>query len=170
LARVGWRARAEFGVPMVVQGESMKRVLDKVDEKILAQLTENARLSHNDIALSVNLSRNAVRLRIERLERDGFIRGYTIKTGVATPESEPIRALMFVYRKDRMRGLDVLRHARSVREVVACDVMSGELDIVLHIEATTSDRVHRLWEEISALPEVLNTVTSFVLTRAKSSV
>jgi Lrp/AsnC family transcriptional regulator, leucine-responsive regulatory protein len=170
LGRAGWRARAEFGAPMVVQGESMKRVLDKVDEKILAQLTENARLSHNDIALSVNLSRNAVRLRIERLERDGFIRGYTIKTGVATPESEPIRALMFVYRKDRMRGLDVLHHVRTVREVVACDVMSGELDIVLHIEATTSVRVHKLWEEISALPEVLNTVTSFVLTRAKSSV
>ncbi|MFC5430695.1 Lrp/AsnC family transcriptional regulator [Paraburkholderia sp.] len=148
----------------------MKRILDKVDEKILAQLTENARLSHNDIAGSVNLSRNAVRLRIERLERDGFIRGYTIRPGGATPDSQPIRALMFVYRKDRMRGLDVLRHVRSVREVVACDVMSGELDIVLHIEAPTSDRIHKLWEEIAALPEVLNTVTSFVLTRSKNTV
>ncbi|TKC87678.1 Lrp/AsnC family transcriptional regulator [Trinickia terrae] len=147
----------------------MKRVLDKVDEKILAQLTENARLSHNDIAASVNLSRNAVRLRIERLERDGYIRGYTIKSGHAAPESEPIRALMFVYRKDRMRGIDVLVHVRSVPEVVACDVMSGELDIVLHIEAATSDHIHKLWEEIAALPGVLNTVTSFVLTRSKDS-
>ncbi|SAL63476.1 AsnC family transcriptional regulator [Caballeronia arvi] len=147
----------------------MKRVLDKVDETILAQLTEDARLSHNEIARSVNLSRNAVRLRIERLERDKFIHGYTIKSGVAALESGSIRALMFIYRKDRMRGIDVLRYVRSVREVVACDVMSGELDVVLHIEATTPDRVHKLWEEISALPEVLNTVTSFVLTRAKCS-
>jgi Lrp/AsnC family leucine-responsive transcriptional regulator len=147
----------------------MKRVLDKVDDRILAQLAENARLSHNDIAITVNLSRNAVRLRIERLERDGFIRGYTIRKGAATPESEPIRALMFVYRKDRMRGGDVLRYVRSMREVVTCDVMSGDIDIVLHVEAASVDRIHKLWDEISALPEVLNTVTSFVLTRAKDA-
>jgi Lrp/AsnC family transcriptional regulator, leucine-responsive regulatory protein len=146
----------------------MKLVLDKVDEKILIQLTDNARLSHNDIANSVNLSRNAVRTRIERLERDGFIRGYTIKKGLPTTDLEPIRALMFVYRKDRMRGNDVLRYVRSVQEIVTCDVMSGELDIVLHVAATSVDRIRRLWDEISALPEVLNTVTSFVLTRTKT--
>ncbi len=59
----------------------MKRVLDKVDEKILDELTRHARLAHNEIGLKVNLSRNAVRLRIERLERDGYIRGYTIVKG-----------------------------------------------------------------------------------------
>lgn len=147
----------------------MKRVIDRVDEKILARLAENARLSHNDIGITVSLSRNAVRLRIERLERDGFIRGYTIRTGSATPNSEPIRALMFVYRKDRMRGGDVLAYVRSVHEVLTCDVMSGDLDIVLHVEAASVDRIHKLWDEISALPEVLNTVTSFVLTRAKEA-
>lgn len=145
----------------------MKRVLDRIDEKILEQLTENARLSHNDIAASVNLSRNAVRIRIERLERDGYILGYTIRSCLSEPETDPIRALMFVYRKDRMRDGDVFRYVRSVAEVVACDVMSGELDIVLHIEARNSARIHRLWEEISALPGVLNTVTSFVLTSSK---
>ncbi|WP_230953599.1 MULTISPECIES: Lrp/AsnC family transcriptional regulator [Burkholderia cepacia complex] len=145
----------------------MKRVLDRVDTKILTLLTENARLSHNDIAASVNLSRNAVRLRIERLERDGHIRGYTVRRGSPLADAVPIRALMFVYRKDRMRGADVIGHVRTVPEVVACDVMSGELDVVLHIEAASSERIHKLWEEVAALQGVLNTVTSFVLTRSK---
>lgn len=50
----------------------MKRTLDKVDERIIEELTRNSRLAHNDIALKVNLSRNAVRLRIERLSETGI--------------------------------------------------------------------------------------------------
>ncbi|AOJ31859.1 Lrp/AsnC family transcriptional regulator [Burkholderia metallica] len=147
----------------------MKRGLDRVDTKILSLLTEKARLSHNVIAMSVNLSRNAVRLRIERLERDGYIRGYTIRHGSPEADSAPIRALMFIYRKDRMRGGEVIAYVRTVPEVVACDVMSGELDVLLHIEATSPERIHKLWEEVAALQGVLDTVTSFVLTRSKDS-
>jgi Lrp/AsnC family transcriptional regulator, leucine-responsive regulatory protein len=146
----------------------VKRTLDRIDEKILLRLTENARLSHNEIASSVSLSRNAVRLRIERLERDGFIRGYTLMSTAAMSGEEVIRALIFVYRRDRMRSAEVIKHVRSIQDVVVCDVMSGELDLVLHIEASSASRIHQIWTEISALPEVLNTVTSFVLTRAKA--
>ncbi|WP_040069686.1 Lrp/AsnC family transcriptional regulator [Pseudomonas batumici] len=145
----------------------MKRVLDKVDEKILEELTRNARLAHNDIAVKVNLSRNAVRLRIERLERDGYIKGYTIVKGAPSSEVGPINALIFVYRKDRMRGADVVRSIVAMPEIISCNVMSGDLDIVLTVEASSSDRIHRVWNDISALPGVLNTVTSFVLSCTK---
>ncbi|MCW1244012.1 Lrp/AsnC family transcriptional regulator [Pseudomonas sp. SAICEU22] len=145
----------------------MKRVLDKVDEKILDELTRHARLAHNEIGLKVNLSRNAVRLRIERLERDGYIRGYTIVKGTPAAEAGPIRALVFVYRKDRMRDAEVVRSVATMPEVTSCNVMSGDLDIVLTVEALNSDRIHKVWSEISALPGVLNTVTSFVLSCTK---
>ncbi|CAL9346633.1 hypothetical protein SUDANB1_00375 [Streptomyces sp. enrichment culture] len=52
--------------------------MDGTDEKIIAELTRNARISHSDLAGKVLLSRNAVRQRIERLERQGHIAGYTI--------------------------------------------------------------------------------------------
>jgi hypothetical protein len=41
-------------------------------------LTRNGRISHSELASKVLLSRNAVRQRIERLEREGHIAGYTI--------------------------------------------------------------------------------------------
>ncbi|AKK00513.1 MULTISPECIES: Lrp/AsnC family transcriptional regulator [Pseudomonas] len=145
----------------------MKRVLDKVDEKILEALTRNARLSHNDIAMKVNLSRNAVRLRIERLERDGYVRGYTIVKGMPSNDTGPIKALIFVYRKERMRDAEVVRCVVSMPEVISCNVMSGDWDLVLTVEAINADRIHKVWAEISALPGVLNTVTSFVLSSAK---
>ncbi|AXI60047.1 AsnC family transcriptional regulator [Pseudomonas kribbensis] len=145
----------------------MKRTLDKVDEKILEELTWNSRLAHNDIAMKVNLSRNAVRLRIERLERDGYIKGYTIVKGSAFSEHPPIRALVFVYRQDRMRGAEVVRFVAGIPEVVACNVMSGDLDIVLTVEATSSDRINKVWADIASLPGVMDTVTSFVLSHTK---
>ena len=64
----------------------MKRILDPLDERIIAELTRNARAAHAELAAKVNLSRNAVRQRIERLERDGAIQGYTIRLGEGEPE------------------------------------------------------------------------------------
>ncbi|MDG4909933.1 Lrp/AsnC family transcriptional regulator [Mesorhizobium sp. M1A.F.Ca.IN.020.06.1.1] len=141
----------------------MKRLLDRADERILMELTRNARISHADLAARVNLSRNAVRQRIERLERDGLIRGYTIIAGEGRIASSTIAALMFVYRNDRMRGGDVIQALRRIPEVVACDVMSGEFDLVVRVEATEADRTRQIWQEISALPGVRDTLTAFAL-------
>jgi DNA-binding Lrp family transcriptional regulator len=68
-----------------------------------------------------------------------------------------------VYRYDRMRGQEVLQALRAIPEVLQCDVMSGEFDLMLRVGASSPQRVHKVWTEIAALPGVENTVTSFVL-------
>ena len=72
-------------------------------------------------------------------------------------------ALIFVYRQDRLRGAEVLNALRRIPEIVSCDVMSGEFDIVLRLEASAADRVRAIWQEIAAMPGVQNTLTSFAL-------
>ena len=52
--------------------------LDEIDKKIVSLLTENARMSYVDIAKEVNISRVAVKARIESLEQEGIIEQYTI--------------------------------------------------------------------------------------------
>lgn len=141
----------------------MKRILDPLDDRILAELTANARIAHAELGTKVNLSRNAVRQRIERLERDGVIQGYTLKVGEGRRAAALISAVIFVYRHDRMRGEEVLRDLRAIPEVTQCDVMSGEFDLMLRVEAATPDRVHGVWRQIAGIPGVANTVTSFVL-------
>lgn len=47
--------------------------LDQIDRLILAALTENARIPLVALAAQVHLSRNAVKQRIERMERQGMI-------------------------------------------------------------------------------------------------
>ncbi|MBK5542221.1 Lrp/AsnC family transcriptional regulator [Pseudomonas sp. TH05] len=141
----------------------MKRILDPLDERIIAELRLNARAAHAELAAKVNLSRNAVRQRIERLERDGAIQGYTVREGEGRQASATINAVIFVYRYDRMRGAEVLQALRAMPQVTQCDVMSGEFDLMLRVGAASAQGVHKVWNDIAALPGVENTVTSFVL-------
>src|SRR6187551_322691 len=51
--------------------------LDRIDRNILAALARDARLSANELAGEVGLSKTPVQARVRRLEKDGFIRGYS---------------------------------------------------------------------------------------------
>ena len=141
----------------------MKYLLDRVDEQILCALQSNARASHAELSGKVNLSRNAVRVRIERLEREGFIKGYTIVRGDGEDDSHITTALMFVYRQDRMRGGEVIHALRKIPEVVACDVMTGDFDLLVRVESPHADRIRQIWQLISELPGVRDTLTAFAL-------
>ena len=135
--------------------------LDQIDQKIFAELSKNARISHAELATKVLLSRNAVRQRIDRMERHGHIQGYTVVAG-ATGQS-PVSAFLMVYRKDRVRGADVISALRSIPEIILCDVVSGDFDLLLRVEARTLARVQEIWEQVAALPGVTNTVTALTL-------
>ncbi|NEJ11257.1 winged helix-turn-helix transcriptional regulator [Rhizobium leguminosarum] len=123
----------------------------------------NARTSHAELSAKVNLSRNAVRVRIERLEREGFIKGYTIITGDGATSRNVTTALVFVYRHDRMRGGDVIQALRKIPEVVACDVMTGDFDLLVRVESSKADRITQIWHLIAEMPGVRDTLTSFAL-------
>ncbi|MFF6787358.1 AsnC family transcriptional regulator [Streptomyces sp. NPDC012510] len=136
--------------------------MDAIDEKIIAELTRNARLSHSELASRVLLSRNAVRQRIERLERQGHIAGYTIvRPGGDT--GDVVSALVLVHRQDRMRGGDVLAALKSMPEVVICEILSGDYDIMVRLEAASLERVRVVWENIAQMPGVRDTVTALTL-------
>ncbi len=141
----------------------MKHRMDSIDAKIMEMLKENARISHAELGERVHLSRNAVRMRIDRLEREGFIKGYTIILGDGQPGSSVTTALIFVYRHDRMRGGDVIQALRKIPEVVTCDVMTGDFDLLVRVESSHADRIRQIWQQISELPGVRDTLTAFAL-------
>lgn len=50
--------------------------MDKKDEKILDLLKGNARMSYQEIGEALGMSRVAAKKRVDKLEKDGIIRGY----------------------------------------------------------------------------------------------
>ncbi len=137
--------------------------MDGTDHRILAELTADARIPLVALAARVHLSRNAVKQRIERMERDGVIAGYTVVRGAAA--ARRVTAIVMVYRSDRMRGAHVVTALERIPEVVRCDVQSGEFDLFVTVQADTMDRIGEIWEEIAAIPGIENTVTSVSLNR-----
>lgn len=57
----------------------MDKLLDNTDKKIISMLSENARFSLKEMAGEVKLSSPATATRIDKLEKDGVIKGYTAK-------------------------------------------------------------------------------------------
>ncbi|MET8975616.1 Lrp/AsnC family transcriptional regulator [Streptomyces sp. NPDC004539] len=142
--------------------------MDTIDEQIITELTRNARISHAELGQRVSLSRNAVRQRVERLERQGHIGGYTIVRPAHTAGRSPVAAHVLVYRQDRMRGGEVLAALKRIPEVVSCDVLSGQFDLLVSVEADCLERVQGIWEQIAQMPGVRDTVTALALSRVVS--
>ena len=136
--------------------------IDGIDQKIIDALCADARVPLAVLADRIGLSRQAVRHRVDRLEALKIIAGYTVR--LALPDDvAPVRAVMLVYRKDRMRGANVLVALERIPEVRDCAVLSGEVDLLVQIEATSHDRVTEIWATISAMDGVQNMTTCFVL-------
>lgn len=64
-----------------------------------------------------------------------------------------------------MRGEDVVKALRCIPDITMCEVMSGEFDLVVRIEAAHPERVHIIWKMIASMPGVENTVIPFVLAK-----
>jgi DNA-binding Lrp family transcriptional regulator len=75
--------------------------LDEVDQKIIAILNKNARTPSKDIAAAlrksdVDVSDRTIRKRIERLEKNGIIKGYTaVLSGVSSSDEFEVLFLKF---------------------------------------------------------------------------
>ena len=66
--------------------------------------------------------------------------------------------------------------AAHEREAVNCEILSGDFDIVVRLEAASLERVRGIWEDIAQMPGVRDTVTALTLSsvvnrprRARSS-
>ena len=69
--------------------------MDDIDRQLIGLLRDNARASIASLAKHLRVARGTVSNRLERLERDGVIVGYTLRLRPQV-EAQHIRALMTV--------------------------------------------------------------------------
>jgi len=136
--------------------------MDQIDRQIVALLQEHARRSFQDIGARVSLSAPAVKRRVDRLERDGVIRGYA---AVVDPEAFGWHAHAFVelYCEGRMAGADVRAAVERHPEVVGAYTVAGEASAVLHVRAEDTKHLEEALERIRDVTGVVRTQTQVVL-------
>ncbi|HKR98679.1 MAG TPA: Lrp/AsnC family transcriptional regulator [Candidatus Dormibacteraeota bacterium] len=138
------------------------RPLDDIDHNILALLRENARRTLADIGEHVSLSVAAVKRRIERLERDGVIKGYTTRVDMSGLD-EAIEVIMEVYCADRTSPGDIRPSFEHVEEVVSGFTVSGEPDVLLRLRVDSVSHLEQVVERLRRDPNVVRTKTMLVL-------
>ena len=136
--------------------------MDPTDETIVALLRENARRSFQDIGNHVHLSAPAVKRRVDRLERDGVLLGYT---AIVDPESFGWHAEAFVdlYCYGGMAADAIKRAVEGEPGVVSAHTVAGEASALLHVMAHDTKALELALERIRATPGVTRTVTEVVL-------
>ena len=136
--------------------------LDAVDRRIVALLRENARRSFKDIGVHVHLSAPAVKRRVDKLERDGVIRGYS---AAIDPSAFGMHAEAFVdlFCDGRMPGAAIKRAVEKEPGVVSAHTVAGEASAMLHVMAEDMRALELALERIRKVEGVDRTVTEVVL-------
>ena len=109
-------------------------ITDETDQQIIALLRQNARRSFQDIGEQVSLSAPAVKRRVDRLEAEGIIRGYT-----ATVEPSAFgwhsHAFVELFCEGRMSGAEVSAAVSKYPEVEGAYTVAGGPSAILHVRA-----------------------------------
>ena len=136
--------------------------MDDIDRTIVALLRQDARRSYQDIGAHVHLSAPAVKRRVDKLEGDGVILGYT---AVIDPSSYGWHAEAFVdlFCEGGMSGAAIRRAVEGEPGVVSAHTVAGEASALLHVMAQDTKDLELALERIRSTEGVTRTVTEVVL-------
>jgi DNA-binding Lrp family transcriptional regulator len=131
------------------------------DSKLIALLKANAREPTASLARKLGLARSTVQERLARLEREGVIKGYTVKLSDES-ESRRLRAVVMITAdpKHAERAGVELKRMTEVRSLAA---VSGAYDMMAVVEAETPARMDAALDRIGKATGVARTVTSIIL-------
>lgn len=110
--------------------------LDRIDLKILAQLQRSGRMANVELADAVGLSPSPCLTRVKRLEKAGFIGGYSAQINL-----DKLGEMLTVFTEVTLtehRSGDFSRFETKIRkidEIVECHLVSGGYDYLLKFVA-----------------------------------
>jgi Lrp/AsnC family leucine-responsive transcriptional regulator len=135
--------------------------MDAVDERLVALLRDNARLSMADLGRQVGLSRTATLARVRRLEDTGAIRGYHADAGEIATEAHVARVGIVVKTPDVQA---YIRRLLTTPGITETETLAGEYDLLVRVSAPTAVELDELLNRINGWRETVRT-TSFVVLR-----
>lgn len=139
--------------------------LDEIDRRILRSLQRNGRMSNADLSDDVHLSPSACHRRVQRMEKDGYIRDY-----VALLDARKLGVPTTVFVEITLSGqadevLDAFeKSVARIPDVLECHLMAGSADYLLKVVAEDTEdfaRIHRQY--LARLPGVQGMQSSFAL-------
>ncbi|WP_090111520.1 Lrp/AsnC family transcriptional regulator [Limimaricola pyoseonensis] len=125
--------------------------IDRTDARLIALLSENARLPVAHLAQKLGLARSTVQARLDRLERSGAIAGYTLR--LSDRARGGIAATVLV-QMEPARQAAVLAGLRKLPEIETVHTTSGRFDLACRLRARSTEDLDAALDRIGALAGV----------------
>jgi DNA-binding Lrp family transcriptional regulator len=137
--------------------------LDETDERILAELANDARATYADIGERVNLSAPAVKRRVDRLLDNGVIRGFTTVVD-RSALGWNTEAYVQVFRHGTIAPEQLRAAWIDIPEVISAATVTGTADAILHVIARDMRHLEEALERIRSAADVERSESIVVLT------
>ncbi|MEE0420319.1 MAG: Lrp/AsnC family transcriptional regulator [Lachnospiraceae bacterium] len=140
--------------------------LNELDQKIVRLLIQNARMSYSEIGQLVGISRVAVKMRIQSLEKRGVIEEYT---AIINPQkiSGAVSCYFEIETKPESfaQVTEILRKNETITQIYR---VTGKNKLHVHAVAESGEELEQLMEEvIDPLPGVISSSCNMILSRIK---
>lgn len=136
-------------------------MLNREDEKLLALLQRDARASISDLARALQLSRTTVQNRLQKLQDNGIIKGFTVELGESYL-SNLVSAHVSIKVKQKLTARTNVE-LRQMPQIAALYAISGEYDLIAIVQAQTTEQLSHLLDDIGNLEGVERTTSSVIL-------
>lgn len=141
--------------------------MDALDQRLIAALRGNGRAGISELAAILGVSRATVRSRMERLERDGQILGYTVVLRGDVQEM-PVRGIMLIGIEGR--GTEkVVRQLTGIGEVGAIHSTNGKWDLIAEIGAETLADFDEILRRVRLIDGIATSETNLLLATRRSA-
>lgn len=140
--------------------------LDEIDQKIIELLSKNSRMSYVAIGKEVNLSRVAVKQRIEALEDEGIIEQYSI---ILNPQKIGRTVSAFFDLEVEPKKLYEVAHTLAAKECIT-DIyqMTGSSNLHIHaVMGLNEDLTKFLQNELYVIEGIVKINCRLILSRIK---
>ncbi len=137
--------------------------LDRLDIQIIQILQTEGRIPITQIGARINVPHTTVRDRIQRLEDEGVIEGYT---AVINPAKLGylISCLVHITVEQKLQLEETIAVLRGIDEVTEFLVLTGDTDIAVRLYARDVDHLREIiYNKIKTIPGFLRSNTHIVL-------
>lgn len=141
--------------------------MDALDERLVTLLRHDGRRSISDLAVDLGVSRATVRARMERLEQQGDILGYTVILRADALEQR-VRGITMIevegHAADR-----VVRALGGFPEISAIHTTNGRWDLVVELNTDTLTQFDAVLRKMRLIQGITGSETTLLLATPRST-
>ncbi|MBY5987759.1 Leucine-responsive regulatory protein [Roseovarius sp. THAF27] len=143
---------------------SNSQKLDRIDVRILAELQRNGRITNVELADLVHLSPSPCLTRVKKLQKSGYITGYSALINVAKLGETLTVFTEFTLKNHRQ--IDFARFQEALEKIdncVECHLISGGYDYLAKFVTSGISDYQEIIEDLIDRSEVIDRYFSFVV-------